>query len=153
MRRVRHGTVGLRLLLAAIVLLGMSPTTLSSFECAAGLCGSGCGMHEKATQLPNEDNDSCCPKKHDQESGTEPSEKQPTNDGCKCEFRDGPDATEGTHIAVASNAQVLPGILPSCLDLPARTLPARKGTILFHSDSSPPNAFRHPDLGRAPPTE
>lgn len=148
MWRARPASVSLRLILAVIVLLGMSPAAVPAFNCAAGLCGTECGMHEKAPPPPQQDDRSCCPKNSDGRSDRQ----QPVKDGCKCEFKAGTDAVATAQPITAPTAPLVPVILPPCLDMPAKALPAHNRSILFHSDSSPPNIFHHPDFGRAPPS-
>lgn len=132
--------------LAFALLFNFTLPALCASLCAANLsCPAGAVGEAKAVR-------SCC----DSESslpGKSVREQKPQAHCCAWIGKTTPpDATIGSQHLASQPAPVLPAIVPESLDLPTQILQAQAAAILFHSDSSPPNVFYHPDLGRAPPS-
>ena len=143
-RRNSPATMVTRLLLACLVLLGMSDTAWSSFTCSAETCGTTCGMHRAAVKA---EPTSCCPKKLVAQSL--PDEGQQS--GCSCNFKAPPDLAQDD-LKLALPITELVAVLPEMRGEPIlAVLVIEPREVLFQCDSSPPIVARHPDLGRAPP--
>lgn len=147
--RRAHKALVVRLVLAALTLLALSPATLAAITCSAGSCGKTCGMHKAAPSPDASATHDCCAGK----AAAGPAPEKPGKDGCKCEFKASPDVAPALQ-ALIKGISPLPtaAIAPVAIEVPQPPPSPRGAAAIFHSDSSPPNVFHHPDLGRAPPS-
>ncbi len=145
MRRITPAFIAMRMLMACLVILGMSNAAWSVSRCSVETCGTSCPMHQARVQPKL--TTSCCPKKAASETKNMPQPKA----GCKCRISAPRTTAQATAQLAEPPVQVFGPVPPIPWDLTLPVIDFPTNEILFHSDSSPPIVARHPDLGRAPP--
>lgn len=142
-RRFGTDSVGFRLLLALLMILGTSGASIGGALCATGACPQSCEMHF-AKEPAKSVEQSCCP--------SDAAKPRPHDAGCKCEFTA---KTDDSAVAPTVVGVQVPPLLAPPSETPDVTILVSGRMfqpILLHSGISPPSVVRHPDLGRAPPS-
>lgn len=162
MRLLDKASIGLRLLLAFLVVLGTSENTLASLICSAGAVASGSDGQSNqaerhsggtsavqsafATESIKPHNDRRLSSSRTHEGGN--AEKS----GCCCEMKSGEPAEQPAQALPSTLVPIFVALLPTHVLGSADAMSNRRQhAVYFYAGDSPPTVKWHPDFGRAPP--